>query len=84
MPMRVGEINVKTISHLNEFFVYFDSFKMREIHEFEVFDPNGLFLAHMFSIGYESSFIKSPQLDEGGVDNQKSQEDFPRNHQLPL
>jgi hypothetical protein len=84
MPMRVGEINVKSISHLDEFFVYFDSFKMREIHEFEGFDPDGLFSAHMFSIGYGSSFTKSLQLDEGGGDNQNPQENFPGSHQLPL
>jgi hypothetical protein len=66
MPIRVGEINVKSISHLNEFSVYFDFFKMREIHEIEGFGQDGSFLAHMFSIGYRSSFTKSLQLDEGG------------------
>jgi hypothetical protein len=54
---------------------------MREIHEFQGFDPNGSFMAHMFNIGYGSSFIKSSQLDKGGGDNQNPQENSPENHQ---
>jgi hypothetical protein len=34
LPIKVGQINVKNISHLDELVVYFDSFKMREIHKF--------------------------------------------------
>jgi hypothetical protein len=54
---------------------------MREIHEVQGFDPNGLFMAHMFTISYGSSFIKSTQLDEGGGDNQNPQESSPEKHQ---
>jgi len=60
---------VKTISHPDELVVYFDYFKMREIHKFEGFDPNGLFTTHIFSIGYGTSYTKSIKLDEGEGDN---------------
>ena len=52
LPLRVRENNFKNISHLDEFSIYFDHFKMREIHEVQGFDPNGLFMAHMFTISY--------------------------------
>jgi hypothetical protein len=57
---------------------------MTKIHEIEGFDPDGLFSAHMFSIGYRLSFTKSLQLDEGGGDNQNPQENFLGSHQLLL
>jgi hypothetical protein len=70
LPFKVGEIVFKNISHLDEFVVYFDHFKKREIHEVQEFVPNGLFTVHMFTVGYGLSFTKSTQLDEGGRDNQ--------------
>jgi hypothetical protein len=33
LPLKIGEIIVKNISHLDEFAIYFDHFKLREIHE---------------------------------------------------
>jgi hypothetical protein len=79
-PLKVREVIVKNISHLDKFVVDFDLFKMISIHEFQGFDPNGSFTEHIFNIGYGSYFIKSLQLDEGGGDNQKPQEKSPKSH----
>jgi hypothetical protein len=52
LPWRIGEIVVKNISHLDEFIVHFDNFKLREFPEIQDFEPNELFMAHMFAINY--------------------------------
>jgi hypothetical protein len=65
---------VKNISHLDEYTTQFDQFSLKEVQEIQGFDPKDLFLAHMFSIGYGSSFSKFVQLEEGGGDNQNPPE----------
>jgi hypothetical protein len=75
--VKIGEIFVKNISHLDEFTTHFDQFNLKEVHAIHGFDPNNLFSTHMFTIGYGSSFNKSIQLEEGGGDNQNPPEVSP-------
>jgi len=72
------ERSLSRISHLDEFDIHFDHFKLREIHKIWGFDPNDLFTTHTYVIGYGSSFIKSTQLKEGGVDNHNPWEATPK------
>jgi hypothetical protein len=59
----------------------FDNFKLRKIPEIQGFYLDELFTAHMYTIDYDLTFIKSTQLKKGGGDNQNPLEAiFEKNH----
>jgi hypothetical protein len=68
--VKVGEMSVKKISHLDEYTTQFDQFSLKEVQAIQGFDPKDFFSAHMSLIGYGSYFSKFVQLEEGGGDNQ--------------
>lgn len=55
---------------------YFDSSKIIEAQPCNGFDLKGVFLVHMLSIDYGSSFNQSLQLIEGTTNNQSVHEEF--------
>jgi hypothetical protein len=62
---------------LDELAIHFDNFNLRENFEIQGFNSSELFIAHMFSTGYGSSFINSTQFKERGGDNQNPLEVVP-------
>jgi hypothetical protein len=72
MPFNIVDIIVKISSSLTEMEGFFESFNMKEAEAHNGFDPEGIFMAHMVSIGYSSVFNRVQEITEGGDDNEDS------------
>ena len=56
LPWKIGEITMKSISHLDENSTQIELFILKKDNEMKGFNPNQLFMIHMTSIGYSVSF----------------------------
>jgi hypothetical protein len=64
LPWKIGEITMKSISHLDETSTHFDLFNLKQANEIKGFDPNQLFMTHMTSVGYNMAFSKTFYLEK--------------------
>jgi hypothetical protein len=57
LPWNIGDFIFKNINKIDEFANHFNNVNLKYVERLKGFDPNKIFVEHMFFVGFSNSFI---------------------------
>jgi hypothetical protein len=57
--LKIGDFVFRNINKIDEFASHFHNLNLKYDEKIKGFDPNGIFLEHMLTIGFRNSFINT-------------------------
>jgi hypothetical protein len=57
LPWKVGDFVFRNMNKIDEFTSHFHNLNLKYAERIRGFDPNGIFVGHMLTMGFSSSFI---------------------------